>query len=108
MRADGRIAGAQERVGDFLECQHGRNGWLACRTKVTNSHYAPHQCLIVRIDRKRKISIGRRVFMAAINDSFIIKDHQFTQAGPHGGGIAFEQTPASHGKQRIAGKQQLP
>lgn len=60
---------------------------------------------IVRFDQPREFEIGQRVFMRAINIRFQRERRQLGERSEHLLRRAFENAPASAGKQRIAAEQ---
>nr|AAY82852.1 putative hydroxyacylglutathione hydrolase [uncultured bacterium MedeBAC46A06] len=107
MRPDRRVASAKERVGGLFQCHQCRHGGLSGGAKLLHCRGTSLQRVIARVDAERETRIGGGIFMGAIDHRIIGKRHQCLEAVPHHWRVTLEQPPTSHGKQRVAGKDQI-
>ena len=75
-----------------------------CGTQRIDLFHPRPQRLVARLQRQGEAAIALGIFMAAIDFGVVGQGHQLGQAGPHHLRIAFEQPPAAHQEQRVAGK----
>src|SRR5260221_4821277 len=104
-RLQGRLVGAQKRVGGDLLGHRARHRRLALGAQRVDAARAGNERGVVRLHRQREARIRLRLFVAAIDARLGRQPAQLAGRAPHLLGRALEQPAAAHEEKRVAAKQ---